>query len=278
MSDTDEITETENPVTRQMKRKQNKKNRKKLQRQLKQQLLEKEEEENENEPEIKEIIDICQECSSHPCVFHCKDCKKYYCKDCCERIHQKLQSEKVFHTQITLKSSVETYDEYIKKHPEQKSNEDNPVFEKIMNQYFDKEEEVKKNDEEIIQKKQHEGLRCTKCFLLLCPENDFLYGNGSIWTDPSVLNKHHFDNIYHKGRSVYCKNIHCIGRVEMSTYANKPHMLYRLFMEKTTFKDNYLNNPKYKGTKTIENRILGRYRPIMPSEEESISGNCDHGW
>jgi hypothetical protein len=39
----------------------------------------------------------------------------------------------------------------------------------------------------IITKRQHYGLRCRKCFALLCRDDDFEYKNGQLWVNPVVL-------------------------------------------------------------------------------------------
>lgn len=93
--------------------------------------------------------------------------------------------------------------------------------------------------------KQHHGLRCSKCFLLLAKDEDFKHYSNHIWIDPRVLQKRGLYNLKVKNDVVYCKNMHNIGRLEFSSFVNERIPIYRIKIPKTTFVENYVNKYIY---------------------------------
>ena len=123
------------------------------------------------------------------------------------------------------------------------------------------------------QPKQHNGLRCKKCFELLVRDDEFLFAGGLLLVNPIVLVKRGWKGLHEKGGVVFCKNMHNVGRLARATYANQGIPFYRLRGEKTTWEANYINNPQFKDSEITKNKPIGITRPLMPCELEELRRN-----
>jgi len=111
-------------------------------------------------------------------------------------------------------------------------------------------------DEEAAKpKKQHKGLRCIKCFALLCRDADFEYVNGQLWVNSDELRKQGWQGLETRGSWVYCQNMHVVGSKKATTWTNKSKITVVLKVEKTTFMENFVNNPKFVGSDKIINKM-----------------------
>lgn len=121
-------------------------------------------------------------------------------------------------------------------------------------------------------KKQHRGLRCSRCFSLLCRDDDFEYMNGQLNVTGEAL-KSSWDGLIMRGgmvcffliilqlylsyspfvsfrfsvlfvdllSQVYCQKMHLVGYKKHVTFTNKSKSVVALKVEKTTFTENYTN-------------------------------------
>jgi len=111
---------------------------------------------------------------------------------------------------------------------------------------------------EIAQKKknrQHRGLRCKKCFYLLVRDEDFEYKNGQLWVK-DTLKKIRWEGLKFKGNNVFCQNMHPVGVLKHSTWTNMTKYVPILKVDKTTFIENFINNPKYVDSPLIVNKLV----------------------
>lgn len=102
--------------------------------------------------------------------------------------------------------------------------------------------------------KQHRGLRCSRCFALLCRDDDFEYMNGQLNVTGEAL-KPSWDGLIIKGGMVYCQKMHLVGYRKHVTFTNLSRNAVILKVEKTTFTDNYVKNPAFAGSEKIRNRL-----------------------
>ncbi|KAH3766432.1 hypothetical protein Pelo_1689 [Pelomyxa schiedti] len=100
---------------------------------------------------------------------------------------------------------------------------------------------------------QHHGLRCAKCFCLLARDCDWEYVNGQLWVNwpPSI----HWDGLILKHCKVYCCNMHEVGYQCHTTRANMSSFIPILKVHKTTFAENFLNNPAFSGSEKVVNKV-----------------------
>jgi len=103
-------------------------------------------------------------------------------------------------------------------------------------------------------KKQHRGMRCSKCFALLCRDDDFEFINGQLHVTGGAL-KASWDGLIMKGGMVYCQKMHLVGYKKHVTFTNQSKSAVVLKVEKTTFTQNYVNNPAFEGTDKVKNRL-----------------------
>eukprot|EP00002_Diphylleia_rotans_P037347 TRINITY_DN8338_c0_g1_i1.p1 TRINITY_DN8338_c0_g1~~TRINITY_DN8338_c0_g1_i1.p1 ORF type:complete len:197 (+),score=45.78 TRINITY_DN8338_c0_g1_i1:33-623(+) len=91
--------------------------------------------------------------------------------------------------------------------------------------------------------RHHHGLRCLKCFSFLARDEDFDYTNGQLWVHPPT--RHDRPNpqrfLVRQGGRVYCENMHAVGNVQETTWANQTRFVFVIKVEKTTFMENYVN-------------------------------------
>lgn len=107
------------------------------------------------------------------------------------------------------------------------------------------------------QQKKHTGLRCRKCFTLLLRDKDFQYRNGKLWATPSAIkeiNLRKWQGLILQGQLVYCQNMHIVGFREPTTFANERVYSVGIKAHKTTFLENFTNNPTYKGGNIAERK------------------------
>jgi hypothetical protein len=122
-------------------------------------------------------------------------------------------------------------------------------------------------EEQKKQKRQHFGLRCPKCFALLARDEDFEYRNGRLLIKPHVIREREWKGLVIEKSKVYCMNMHQVGNMvsrnsiegltlfqQPTTHANKTTFLASLWIEKTTFVENFLKNPKYANSDLIKNK------------------------
>jgi len=102
--------------------------------------------------------------------------------------------------------------------------------------------------------KQHRGLRCNRCFALLCRDDDFEYINGQLWVD-HLITKKGWDGLVFRGSWVYCQKMHVVGSKKSATWTNKSKTVIVIKVEKTTFTENFLHNPEFSGSDKIRNRM-----------------------
>lgn len=154
--------------------------------------------------------------------------------------------------------------------PSQNVNTDKPTQKRFFGP--EKPTFLEQKKQENVQSKQHRGLRCKKCFLLLCRDSDFDFINGQIWIDPSSLQQN-WDGLVLKEDAVYCQNMHYIGNV--TQVAKKTTII--ITTDKTTFKENFLLkfelinkliankfSPEYADSDKIKNKIrLGSGRVVV---------------
>ncbi|XP_062517253.1 uncharacterized protein LOC134192531 [Corticium candelabrum] len=88
-------------------------------------------------------------------------------------------------------------------------------------------------------KKQHNGLRCKKCFYLLCKDKDFRYHNDELWVASSVLNDKQWNGLLLKYGKVFCQKMHKVGSMQRTTHANNSILVPVLTVDKTTFRENF---------------------------------------
>jgi len=105
------------------------------------------------------------------------------------------------------------------------------------------------------EKKQHHGLRCKKCLCLLARDCDFEYRNGELWINPDIW-KNGWEGIKTKGFTVFCQNMHPIGNKRATTWTNLTKYIPVLKVNKTTFVDNFINNPEFKESDLIKNKLI----------------------
>ena len=191
-------------LTRADKRRRKKKERKRKQRQLyaistkTNSILsdpEKDSEESSGKEEDKvpvTIPAICEECSENKVQYHCLDCKHYYCSSvgswidycsfqCYERIHKEL-----------IKEKRETHPNCIDLLEVKEKEKNTPIVSQMevlaRNIGFvpSRSDSHSPEEEKPIcpQPKQHNGLRCKKCFELLVRDDEFLF--ASFWTVTQV--------------------------------------------------------------------------------------------
>ena len=75
--------------------------------------------------------------------------------------------------------------------------------------------------------------------------------------------------------------MHNVGRVIRATYANQGITFYKLQIEKTTWKENFVekycyweelkNSPAYRDSVIIKEKPVGMTRPLMPCELDMVS-------
>eukprot|EP00026_Physarum_polycephalum_P015015 Phypoly_transcript_15594.p1 GENE.Phypoly_transcript_15594~~Phypoly_transcript_15594.p1 ORF type:complete len:297 (+),score=65.87 Phypoly_transcript_15594:27-893(+) len=127
-----------------------------------------------------------------------------------------------------------------------------PVMDK-----FARSTEGEQNAQEMVlsePKKQHRGMRCSRCFALLCRDDDFEYINGQLHVTGEAL-KATWDGLIIKGGMVYCQKMHLVGYRKHVTFTNQSKSAVVLKVEKTTFTENYVNNPAFANTEKIRNRL-----------------------
>jgi len=107
----------------------------------------------------------------------------------------------------------------------------------------------------VVEKRQHRGLRCPKCLALLVRDQDFDYKNGELWVDPTILSKG-WEGIKMKGSTIYCQNMHSVGTKRFTTWTNESRFVPVLKVSKTTFKENFLDNPEFKDSSLIVNKLI----------------------
>jgi len=90
-------------------------------------------------------------------------------------------------------------------------------------------------------------LRCKKCLALLARDCDFEYKNGQLCVTPEIF-KSGWEGIVMKGNTVYCQNIHPIGHKRSTTWTDQTIFVPVLTVTKTTFKENFLDNPDFQGS------------------------------
>jgi hypothetical protein len=103
--------------------------------------------------------------------------------------------------------------------------------------------------------KQHRGLRCKKCFSLLCRDLDFEYRNGQIWVDSDLVKKIGWGGLIVQGTRVYCEKMHIVGAKRAATWTNKTKYMLVIKVDHTTFIENFLKNPDFAGSELIKNRL-----------------------
>lgn len=111
-------------------------------------------------------------------------------------------------------------------------------------------------EKSIPPKKQHSGLRCKKCFVLLARDTDFEFRNGKLYIKPGVLKDKTWEGMIVEKGKVFCQNMHNVGFMEPTTWTNKTIYLPTLKTEHTTFIENFVNNPKYADSDIIKNKGL----------------------
>ncbi|KAK9761278.1 hypothetical protein K7432_013942 [Basidiobolus ranarum] len=89
-------------------------------------------------------------------------------------------------------------------------------------------------------KRVHSGLRCCRCFELLVRDSDFECHNNTLVVRPNKL-PDNWKGIQRRGDRVFCQNMHNIGSIQRTTWANFSVNIYHLKIDKTTYKENFLN-------------------------------------
>jgi hypothetical protein len=74
--------------------------------------------------------------------------------------------------------------------------------------------------EQPATKKAHRGLRCKKCFHLLCRDEDFRYHNNELWVASSVVKDKQWDGLLLRHGKVFCQKMHKVGSIQRTTRAN----------------------------------------------------------
>jgi len=105
------------------------------------------------------------------------------------------------------------------------------------------------------EKRQHHGLRCKKCLCLLARDCDFEYKNGLLWINPDIW-KNGWEGIKTKNFTVFCQNMHPIGTSRATTWTNLTKYIPVIKVHKTTFIENFLNNPEFKDNPLIKNKLV----------------------
>eukprot|EP00164_Ancoracysta_twista_P009933 GFYU01014828.1.p1 GENE.GFYU01014828.1~~GFYU01014828.1.p1 ORF type:complete len:342 (+),score=61.25 GFYU01014828.1:69-1094(+) len=111
--------------------------------------------------------------------------------------------------------------------------------------------EAQQQDELTRPKKQHNGLRCLKCFSLLCHDDQFDYVNGELLI---TAQKGNCRGIIVSSGKVYCENMHICGATRGARFGLKPEVILKA--HKTTFTENYLLNPEFQNSDKIRNKPL----------------------
>jgi hypothetical protein len=89
--------------------------------------------------------------------------------------------------------------------------------------------------------KQHSGLRCKKCFVLLARDTDFEYRNGRIYINPALHKDKTWQGLVIQSGKVYCQNMHIVGLREQTSWTNQQVFVSILKTKKTTFIENFVN-------------------------------------
>lgn len=179
-----------------------------------------------------------------------KEKKKNRKKRIRQEIYNNIETNEKISQENTIENKIEIENNKEIENKNNKENENNeilperaptpPLLESLLknpNEY----EEYNNYKKRKIEKKQHHGLRCKKCFLLIAKDEDFKYYSGHLWVEPKILEMRGFSNLLVKNDIVYCKNMHNIGRLEYTTYSTDRIEIYRIRIPKTTFEENYLN-------------------------------------
>jgi hypothetical protein len=108
---------------------------------------------------------------------------------------------------------------------------------------------------ELKRQRQHYGLRCRKCFALLCRDDDFDYKNGQLWINPKIVHSG-WEGLIIKGDRVFCQNMHAVGVKRATTWTNLTKYVPVLKVEKTTFIENFVHNPDFANSDKVKNKIF----------------------
>lgn len=91
-----------------------------------------------------------------------------------------------------------------------------PAYDPVMSNFTRGEEEDAANaDEPEKPKKQHKGLRCIKCFALLCRDDDFDYINGKLWINSKLFKQGAWDGLTTRGSWVSV--LYIMNNINIST-------------------------------------------------------------
>eukprot|EP00118_Oscarella_pearsei_P007314 m.35232 g.35232 ORF g.35232 m.35232 type:complete len:165 (+) comp32090_c0_seq3:164-658(+) len=88
--------------------------------------------------------------------------------------------------------------------------------------------------------KKHRGLRCVKCFHLLCKDKDISFRNEELWLSRFALKDKHWHGLQIRQGKVFCQNMHKVGNIQRTSHANDTVYVPVLKVEKTTYRENFL--------------------------------------
>lgn len=96
------------------------------------------------------------------------------------------------------------------------------TYDSVTSNFVRAEDKAEEEVEPAKPKKQHKGLRCIKCWVLLCRDNDFDYVNGQLWIKTDELRKSKWEGLQTRGSWV-CVFLSLFGAPNSWTWARTWH-------------------------------------------------------